>query len=123
MTLPRTAKAAYFTWLNRGKESIALDIKDDEDRAILLKMLETADVFIQNLLPGALKKLGLDSTNRRGDLDNQAADPILGNPGTTRSSPSSPSWRTHRRDFAPGRFVTLPGSAGAEYLYSVSRKT
>jgi itaconate CoA-transferase len=58
-------ESAYFTWLNRGKESVALDIKDEEDRAILLKMLETADVFIQNLLPGALKKLGLDSTTLR----------------------------------------------------------
>jgi len=58
-------ESAYFTWLNRGKESIALDIKDDEDRDILLKMLENADVFIQNLLPGALTKLGLDSTSLR----------------------------------------------------------
>lgn len=58
-------ESAYFTWLNRGKESIALDIKDEDDRAILLKMLESADVFIQNLLPGALKKLGLDSATLR----------------------------------------------------------
>lgn len=40
-------------------ESVVLDIKDDEDRAILLRMLEKADVFIRNLLPGALTKLGL----------------------------------------------------------------
>ncbi|MCW9041867.1 MAG: CoA transferase [Pseudopelagicola sp.] len=58
-------ESAYFTWLNRGKESVALDIKDKEDREILLKMLENADVFIQNLLPGALKKLGLDSATLR----------------------------------------------------------
>jgi len=58
-------ESAYFTWLNRGKESVALDIKAEEDRAILLRMLESADVFIQNLLPGALKKLGLDSTTLR----------------------------------------------------------
>lgn len=58
-------ESAYFTWLNRGKESIALDIKDEKDRAILLTMLEKADVFIQNLLPGALKKLGLDSATLR----------------------------------------------------------
>ena len=54
-------ESAYFTWLNRGKESVALDIKDAEDREILLRMLQNADVFIQNLLPGALKKLELDS--------------------------------------------------------------
>jgi crotonobetainyl-CoA:carnitine CoA-transferase CaiB-like acyl-CoA transferase len=58
-------ESAYFTWLNRGKESVALDIKADEDREILLRMLENADVFIQNLLPGALAKLGLDSTSLR----------------------------------------------------------
>lgn len=58
-------ESAYFTWLNRGKESIALDIKDPGDRDILLAMLEVADVFIQNLLPGALTKLGLDSAALR----------------------------------------------------------
>ncbi|WP_282127463.1 CaiB/BaiF CoA transferase family protein, partial [Roseobacter litoralis] len=58
-------ESAYFIWLNRGKESVALDIKADEDREILLRMLENADVFIQNLLPGALAKLGLDSATLR----------------------------------------------------------
>ena len=58
-------ESAYFTWLNRGKESVALDIKAAEDREILLKMLENADVFIQNLLPGALVQLGLDSATLR----------------------------------------------------------
>ena len=58
-------ESAYFTWLNRGKESVALDIKADEDREILLRMLENADVFVQNLLPGALAKLGLDSASLR----------------------------------------------------------
>ncbi|KAA8607509.1 carnitine dehydratase [Salipiger aestuarii] len=58
-------ESAYFTWLNRGKESVALDIKAADDREILLKILESADVFIQNLLPGALKKLGLDSASLR----------------------------------------------------------
>ena len=58
-------ESAYFIWLNRGKESVALDIKSGEDRALLLAMLERADVFIQNLLPGALEKLGLDSATLR----------------------------------------------------------
>lgn len=58
-------ESAYFTWLNRGKESVALDIKADEDRDILLNMLKNADVFIQNLLPGALAKIGLDSASLR----------------------------------------------------------
>ena len=54
-------ESAYFVWLNRGKESIALDIKNDTDRKILETMIARADVFIQNLAPGATEKLGLGS--------------------------------------------------------------
>ena len=50
--------SAYFVWLNRGKESICLDLKQDEDRKVLVAMLEKADVFIQNLAPGAMERLG-----------------------------------------------------------------
>jgi crotonobetainyl-CoA:carnitine CoA-transferase CaiB-like acyl-CoA transferase len=52
-------ESAYFVWLNRGKESLCLDLKRDEDRRLLLDMLEQADVFIQNLAPGAAERLGL----------------------------------------------------------------
>jgi itaconate CoA-transferase len=52
-------QASYFVWLNRGKESIALDIKDSEDRAVLDALINQADVFIQNLAPGAAERLGL----------------------------------------------------------------
>ncbi len=55
------ADSSYFAWINHGKESIVLDIKDDEDRAVLLRMIEAADVFVQNLAPGALGRLGLGS--------------------------------------------------------------
>jgi len=54
-------ESAYFVWLNRGKESIALDIKDDADRALLARMVGGADVFIQNLAPGAAGRLGFAS--------------------------------------------------------------
>ena len=50
--------SAYFVWLNRGKESIALDLKDADDAEILAAMLEGADVFVQNLCPGVIEKLG-----------------------------------------------------------------
>src|ERR1700741_1189479 len=46
-------ESAYFVWLNRGKESIELDIKDADDRALLARMIAKADVFVQNLAPGA----------------------------------------------------------------------
>ena len=51
-------KSAYFVSLNRGKESIALDLKDERDRKILMALLERADVLIENYRPGALERLG-----------------------------------------------------------------
>lgn len=51
-------ESAYFVWLNRGKESIALDLKAEEDRALLSRMIAKADVFLQNLGPGAAERLG-----------------------------------------------------------------
>ncbi len=57
--------SAYFVWLNRGKESIRLDLKDDGDRALLGRMVEKADVFIQNLAPGAAGRLGFGASALR----------------------------------------------------------
>jgi crotonobetainyl-CoA:carnitine CoA-transferase CaiB-like acyl-CoA transferase len=54
-------ESAYFVWLNRGKESICLDVKNSEDHAILSTMIDQADVFIQNLAPGAAARLGFGS--------------------------------------------------------------
>lgn len=51
--------SAYFVWLNRGKESAVLDLKNDDDRTLLLRMLGRADVLVQNLAPGAIERLGL----------------------------------------------------------------
>jgi len=51
-------ESAYFVWLNRGKESIALDIKKPEDASLLRSMLGKADVFVQNLAPGAAGRAG-----------------------------------------------------------------
>jgi len=52
-------KSAYFMSLNRGKESIALNLKNDDDRAILEKLLKNADVLVENFRPGTMEKLGL----------------------------------------------------------------
>ncbi|HWP25941.1 MAG TPA: CaiB/BaiF CoA-transferase family protein [Xanthobacteraceae bacterium] len=51
-------ESAYFVWLNRGKESVVLDLAADADKALLSAMLAKADVFVQNLKPGAIAKLG-----------------------------------------------------------------
>jgi len=51
-------RSAYFMSLNRGKESIALDLKSADDRAIFEKLLERADVLVENFRPGAMERLG-----------------------------------------------------------------
>ena len=51
--------SAYFAWLNRGKRSVALDVKEPESRAVLARLLARADVFVHNLGPGAVERLGL----------------------------------------------------------------
>jgi itaconate CoA-transferase len=51
--------SAYFVWLNRSKESIALDLKQPEAREVMGRLVERADVFVQNLGPGAAERLGL----------------------------------------------------------------
>lgn len=51
-------ECSYFVWLNRGKESVVLDLTKADDKALLAAMLARADVFVQNLKPGAIDKLG-----------------------------------------------------------------
>ena len=51
-------ESAYFVWLNRGKESLVLDIKQPGDAALLRRIVARADVFIQNLAPGAAARAG-----------------------------------------------------------------
>ena len=58
-------QASYFVWLNRGKESIELDIKDRRGRDVLGALLGRADVFVQNLAPGAAERLGLGARELR----------------------------------------------------------
>jgi itaconate CoA-transferase len=54
-------QASYFVWINRSKESLTLDVKHPEARAILDKLLARADVLVQNLAPGAAARLGLSA--------------------------------------------------------------
>ena len=58
-------QASYFVWLNRGKESVELDVKSDDGRAVLAALLARADVFVQNLAPGAAARLGLGAAELR----------------------------------------------------------
>src|SRR5580704_5468649 len=56
----RTVKglSSYFVWLNRSKESLTLDLKRPEAQAVLARVIERADVFVQNLASGAVDRLG-----------------------------------------------------------------
>src|SRR5579862_7155832 len=60
-------ECSYFVWLNRGKESIVLDLTKAEDKTLLAAMLKRADVFVQNLKPGAAAKLGFSAARLRRD--------------------------------------------------------
>jgi formyl-CoA transferase len=60
-------ESTHFVWLNRGKESVVLDLGKAEDKALLERMLSKADVFVQNLKPGAIAKLGFAMARLRQD--------------------------------------------------------
>ncbi|MBN9448831.1 MAG: CoA transferase, partial [Bosea sp.] len=57
--------SSYFVWINRGKESCRVDLKNPGDLALVEAMLSEADVFIQNLAPGATGRLGIGSAELR----------------------------------------------------------
>lgn len=58
-------ESSYFVWLNRGKQSVRLDLKDAADVTLIHTMLDEADIFVQNLAPGAVERLGLDPVELR----------------------------------------------------------
>jgi formyl-CoA transferase len=62
-------QSSYFVWLNRSKESITVDIKAPGGREVLARLVERADVFVSNLAPGAVDRLGLDSATLRAQHD------------------------------------------------------
>ena len=64
-------QASHFVWVNRSKESLALDIKQPSHLAVLRALIDRADVLVQNLAPGATARLGLDAATLR------AAQPSL----------------------------------------------
>jgi itaconate CoA-transferase len=58
-------ESSYFVWLNRSKESVALDVKSPQGREILHELADKADVIVQNLGPGAAARLGLSAAEVR----------------------------------------------------------
>jgi crotonobetainyl-CoA:carnitine CoA-transferase CaiB-like acyl-CoA transferase len=58
-------QSSYFVWINRGKESCTVDLKDPGDFAMVRRMIAAADVFVQNLAPDATRRLGLSAETLR----------------------------------------------------------
>jgi len=71
-------ESAYFVWLNRGKESVVLDLARTDDKALLEAMLARADVFVQNLKPGAVARLGFGFERLRRDYPRLIACSVSG---------------------------------------------
>lgn len=70
--------SAYFASLNRGKESICLNLKADEDLALLRRILEKADVFVRNTGPGAMARMGLDGEELKAQYPRLITVDIVG---------------------------------------------
>src|SRR5207237_10013016 len=60
-------QSSYFVWLNRGKDSVVIDLATQEGRAELEKLIADADVLLQNLKPGSMEKLGYSLERLRKD--------------------------------------------------------
>jgi itaconate CoA-transferase len=110
-------ESAYFVWLNRGKESIVLDIKNPEDAALLHAMLARADVFVQNLAPGAAARAGFGAKALR------AANPRLITCDITGYGESGPYAEMKAYDFliqCETGLAGITGGAGAPGRVGVS---
>jgi itaconate CoA-transferase len=59
--------SSHFVWLNRSKESLALDLKEDENKEILRRLVARSDVVVQNLAPGAAGRLGFGAEDLRAE--------------------------------------------------------
>ena len=57
--------SSYFLWTNHGKESVVLDLRSEKDTKLMHQLIKKADVFVQNLAPGATKRLGFGSEKMR----------------------------------------------------------
>jgi crotonobetainyl-CoA:carnitine CoA-transferase CaiB-like acyl-CoA transferase len=60
-------ESSHFVWVNRSKESLALDLKAPQDLAVLKQLIAKADVLVQNLAPGATGRMGLDAATLRAE--------------------------------------------------------
>ena len=71
-------QSSYFVWNNRGKESCTVDLRQPEDLALVEEMIANADVFVQNLAPGATERLGIGSQALRKRYPSLTVCDIIG---------------------------------------------
>ena len=84
--------SSYFVWLNRSKESLTLDLKRPGAADVLDRLLARADVFVQNVAPGASARLGTEAPGLRAKYPRLIVCSVSGaSPSYTRSSPSTKS--------------------------------
>ena len=110
-------QSSYFVWLNRSKESVALDVKSPEGRGILHELVGRADVLVQNLGPGAADRLGLGAEAVR------AQDPakiVLGITGWGSSGPWAQRKAYDLLVQCEAGLVSLTGSAGEPARVGIS---
>ena len=88
-------ESAHFVWLNRGKQSVVLDLGKADDKALLETMLGKADVFVQNLKPGAHRQAWLCGRAAAQGLSaprSAARSPAMAKAVLTRSARPTISW-------------------------------
>ena len=110
-------ESSAFVWLNRGKESVQLDLKDPDGRAVLDRLLARADVLMANLAPAALDRLGLTAAALAPQYPRLVVCAVAGYP------PGGPSERRKAYDAlvqAEAGLMSLTGSAGAPAKAGIS---
>lgn len=110
-------QSSAFVWLNRGKESVQLDLKRTDDLAALHRMLGRVDVFVANLAPSALATFGLDATALHERYPALVACQISGYPQTG-PAPGKKAYDALVQ--AEAGVMSLTGSAGAPAKVGIS---
>jgi len=109
--------SAYFAWLNRGKQSVVLDLKKDGDRDACSRLIDSADVVVNNLAPGAMERLGF------GYADVASRNPRVIWCGISGYGPDGPMRDKKAYDMlvqAESGVVSVTGSADAPAKVGVS---
>ena len=101
-------QSSYHVWNNRGKESCTVDLKTTEDQTLVEAMLAEADVFLQNLVPGAAGRLGFAAERLRRDYPGLIVCEISGYP------PGSPRYERKAYDLLIQAESGLAWSTGTE---------